>query len=145
MTPSNPYAVYQRNKVMTASPAELTLMLYDGAIKFCKIALAGIEEKDIEKAHINIRKLPTIPTIPQPTTTTHYNHPSFHLTPLKQLSHTNSASNIKNNNNHNMNIPSSQYNELLSEIHKLKSKQSEIQHKLQDNETRLTEIITVYN
>lgn len=56
MTPSNPYAVYQRNKVMTASPAELTLMLYDGAIKFCNIALAGIEEKDIEKAHINIRK-----------------------------------------------------------------------------------------
>ena len=56
MTPSNPYAVYQKNKIMTASPAELTLMLYDGAIKFCNIALAGIEEKDIEKAHINIRK-----------------------------------------------------------------------------------------
>ena len=90
--------------------------------------------------------IPIIPIIPQPpsTTTTHYNHPSsFHLTPLKQLSHINSASNIKSNNNNN--IPSSQYNELLSEIHKLKSTQSELQHKLQDNETRLTEMIIAFN
>ena len=27
---------YNRNKILTASPAELTLMLYEGAIKFCK-------------------------------------------------------------------------------------------------------------
>ena len=89
--------------------------------------------------------LPTIPIIPpSTTTTTHYNHPSsLHLTPLKQLSHINSASNIKSNNNNN--IPSSQYNELLSEIHKLKSTQSELQHKLQDNETRLTEMIIAFN
>lgn len=45
---------------MTASPAELTLMLYDGAIKFCNIAMAGIEEKDIEKAHNNIKKVEAI-------------------------------------------------------------------------------------
>jgi hypothetical protein len=44
-----------------------------------------------------------------------------------------------------MNIPSSQYNELLSEIHKLKSSQSELQHKLQDNESRLTEMIISFN
>ena len=30
---------YNRNKILTASPAELTLMLYEGAIKFCNIAL----------------------------------------------------------------------------------------------------------
>ena len=47
---------YAYNKIMTASPAQLTLMLYDGAIKFCNIAIVGIEEKDIEKAHNNIRK-----------------------------------------------------------------------------------------
>jgi len=41
---------------MTASPAELTLMLYDGAIKFCNIAGEAIENKDIQKAHINIIK-----------------------------------------------------------------------------------------
>ena len=50
------YGAYANNKIMTASPAELTLMLYDGAIKFCNIALLGIEQKDIEKAHNNIRK-----------------------------------------------------------------------------------------
>ena len=31
---------YQKNAIMTASKAELTLMLYDGAIKFCNIALS---------------------------------------------------------------------------------------------------------
>jgi flagellar protein FliS len=50
------YAVYANNKVMTASPAELTLMLYEGAIKFCNIAESAIEKQDIEKAHANIMK-----------------------------------------------------------------------------------------
>ena len=50
------YAAYNRNKVLTASPAELTLMLDEGAIKFCNIAIVGIENKDIEKAHTNIIK-----------------------------------------------------------------------------------------
>jgi flagellar protein FliS len=50
------YAVYANNKVMTASPAELTLMLYEAAIKFCNIAEAAIEKQDIEKAHANIMK-----------------------------------------------------------------------------------------
>lgn len=45
---------YNRNKVLTASPAELTLLLYEGAIKFCNIAAVAIEKKDIEKAHTNI-------------------------------------------------------------------------------------------
>lgn len=47
---------YQRNAIMTASPAELTLMLYEGAIKFCNIAIIGIEQNDIEKVHINLKK-----------------------------------------------------------------------------------------
>ena len=51
------YAAYANNKVMTASPAELTLMLYDGAIKFCNLAINAVEEKNIEKAHINIVKV----------------------------------------------------------------------------------------
>lgn len=53
---------YQRNAIMTATPAELTLMLYEGAIKFCNIALAAIEKKEIEKAHINIKKAQDIIT-----------------------------------------------------------------------------------
>ena len=50
------FAAYNNSKTLTASPAELTLMLYDGAIKFANIAIVGIETNDIEKAHNNIRK-----------------------------------------------------------------------------------------
>ena len=50
------YAQYNNSKVLTASPAELTLMLYDGAIKFCNIAILAVEQKDIEKAHNHITK-----------------------------------------------------------------------------------------
>lgn len=54
------YAAYANNKIMTASQAELTLMLYEGAIKFANLAIAGIEEKDIQKAHTNIMKVERI-------------------------------------------------------------------------------------
>lgn len=54
---ANPYLQqYNNSKILTASPAELTLMLYEGAIKFCNIAIMGIEQKDVEKAHTNIMK-----------------------------------------------------------------------------------------
>lgn len=56
MPVQNPYEQYQINKIMTASPAEITLMLYEGAIKFCNIAIMAIEQKDMEKAHTNIMK-----------------------------------------------------------------------------------------
>ena len=56
----NAYEKYNNSKVLTASPAELTLMLYEGAIKFCNIAIIGIEQKDIQKAHTNIRKVEKI-------------------------------------------------------------------------------------
>ncbi len=56
----NPYAQYNQNKILTASPAELTLMLYDGAIKFCNIAIMGIENNDVQKAHVNIMKVQKI-------------------------------------------------------------------------------------
>ena len=52
----NAAAAYQNNRIKTASPTELTLMLYEGAIKFCNIALEAIDEKDIDKAHLNIIK-----------------------------------------------------------------------------------------
>ena len=56
MPARNPYAEYTTNKIMTATPAEVTLMLYEGAIKFCNIAITAIEQKDIQKAHTNIMK-----------------------------------------------------------------------------------------
>lgn len=56
----NAYSQYNSNKVLTASPAELTLMLYEGAIKFCNIAEVALEQKDIPKAHNNIVKVQKI-------------------------------------------------------------------------------------
>ncbi len=53
----NAYSQYNNNKVLTASPAELTLMLYEGAIKFCNIAEVAIEQNDVQKAHTNIIKV----------------------------------------------------------------------------------------
>lgn len=58
----NAYAQYNQNKVMTASPAELTLMLYEGAIKFCNMAISGVEHKDVQRAHTNIMKVQNILT-----------------------------------------------------------------------------------
>ena len=50
------YNTYLRSKIMTASPAELTLMLYEGAIKFANKAIMAIEKNDMEQAHNNIMK-----------------------------------------------------------------------------------------
>ena len=57
---NNGYNQYLRSKVMTASKAELTLMLYDGAIKFCNMAIMCIEKKDIPGANTNIKKTEAI-------------------------------------------------------------------------------------
>ena len=62
MMPSGAYAQYNRNKILTASPAELTLMLYEGAIKFCNIAIMSLEQGDLEKTNNNIIKVQNIIT-----------------------------------------------------------------------------------
>lgn len=62
MALNNPATLYQGTKVNTASPAELTLMLYEGAIKFCNIGLLGFETKDYEKVNNNIIKVQNIIT-----------------------------------------------------------------------------------
>lgn len=56
----NAYAQYSNSKILTATPAELTLMLYEGAIKFCNIAETAIEQKNVEKAHDNILRIQKI-------------------------------------------------------------------------------------
>lgn len=45
---SNPYL---KTKIMTASPEELRLMLYDGAIKFCHQAHKALEARDFEASY----------------------------------------------------------------------------------------------
>lgn len=54
------YSQYNNSKILTASPAELTLMLYYGAIKFCNIAIMAIEKNDVMKAHTYIVKTENI-------------------------------------------------------------------------------------
>lgn len=52
----NAASAYKNNTIQTASPSELTLMLYEGAIKFCNIAMVAIEKNEIKKASDNIIK-----------------------------------------------------------------------------------------
>jgi len=47
----NPNEVYQRNQITTARPEELTMMLYNGALRFVVQAKAAIEKQDLAKAH----------------------------------------------------------------------------------------------
>lgn len=51
---------YLVQKVMTAKPQELTMMLYDGLVKFIKLAMTGLEKKEYEKVHQNSVKAQNI-------------------------------------------------------------------------------------
>ena len=42
----NKYHAYQSGAVFTASPAQLVLMLFDGAVKFLNLALEGFNRQD---------------------------------------------------------------------------------------------------
>ena len=56
MSMINPAAAYRNQQIMMASPEQLTLMLYDGAIRFLRASITAIDAKDIEKAHeMNMR------------------------------------------------------------------------------------------
>ena len=51
---------YKQNSVTTASPGELTLMLYNGCLKFLTKAKKAIEEKNIEEKNTNLQKAQAI-------------------------------------------------------------------------------------
>lgn len=57
---ANPYAAYQNNAVTTANPQELTLMLYDGALKFMRLAKLAIEQGNADLKNTNIQKTQAI-------------------------------------------------------------------------------------
>lgn len=48
--------LYLQTQVKTASPGELTLMLYNGCIKFMKMGLESIQNQDYEMKNIYIQK-----------------------------------------------------------------------------------------
>ncbi|MDQ7725579.1 flagellar export chaperone FliS [Bacillus halotolerans] len=60
MAIQNPYAAYQQNSVNTATPGELTLMLYNGCLKFIKLASQAIENNDMERKNENLIKAQNI-------------------------------------------------------------------------------------
>ncbi|MBM7551427.1 flagellar export chaperone FliS [Thalassobacillus pellis] len=51
---------YQNNSVETASPGELTLMLYNGCLKFIKLAKKAVDNEDFEAKNRNIQKAQNI-------------------------------------------------------------------------------------
>lgn len=57
---NNPFAKIQQNSILTASPQELTLMLYNGAIKFTNQAIEAIKMKDMPLAHEKIIRVQDI-------------------------------------------------------------------------------------
>jgi len=60
MALNNAVYQYQQNSIMTATPEELTLMLYNGCIKAIRFSKIGIEDKDFEKTNIYICKAEAI-------------------------------------------------------------------------------------
>ncbi len=59
----NAAQIYQQNAINTASPARLTLMLYEGAIRFCNTARESMQDgdyKSYEKINTNIKKAQNI-------------------------------------------------------------------------------------
>ncbi len=47
---------YLRTRVMTATPEQLQMMLFDGAIRFCEQAKASLERRDYEGSYNNISR-----------------------------------------------------------------------------------------
>lgn len=56
MNPVNPYGKYKENSIMTASPGEITLMLFEGCCKALKKAKFALEEKNIQESSNNLLK-----------------------------------------------------------------------------------------
>ncbi|MFB9973253.1 flagellar export chaperone FliS [Allobacillus sp. SKP2-8] len=60
MNYQQPHQAYQQNSIQTASPGELTMMLYNGCLKFIRLAKKGIENENIEQKNVNIQKAQNI-------------------------------------------------------------------------------------
>lgn len=56
----SPYEKYRQSSVQTSSPGQLLIMLFDGAIRFVRSGIEGIESSDLTKASLNLGKAQTI-------------------------------------------------------------------------------------
>ncbi len=59
---TNPYAQYRQQGVLTASPTELVVMLYEGCIKQLKLAKIHLSEKNYEGANNSFQRAQDIIT-----------------------------------------------------------------------------------
>lgn len=57
---NSPYDKYRQSSIQTSTPAQLVIMLYDGAIRFIRAGLDGIKKNDYEKTNTNLGKAQTI-------------------------------------------------------------------------------------
>ncbi|WP_310830495.1 flagellar export chaperone FliS [Paenibacillus pedocola] len=57
---NSPYEKYRQSSVNTSTPAQLLIMLFDGAIRFVRAGIEGIEEINHQKANLNLGKAQTI-------------------------------------------------------------------------------------
>lgn len=60
MAMNQPHQAYKQNSVTTASPGELTLLLYNGCLKFIKLARTAMENNNIEQRNTNLIKAQNI-------------------------------------------------------------------------------------
>ncbi|KYO64100.1 flagellar export chaperone FliS [Thermovenabulum gondwanense] len=56
----NAYQQYQQNAILSSPPEKLVLMLYEGALKFLKLAKKSIEERNFVEANNNIIRVEDI-------------------------------------------------------------------------------------
>jgi flagellar protein FliS len=61
---NNPWQSYRQVSTLTASPAQVVLMLYDGAIRFVELSISGFTKEDpiesVETINNNIQKAQAI-------------------------------------------------------------------------------------
>lgn len=53
---TSPYEKYRQSSVQTSTPGQLLLMLYDGAIRFVRAGIDGLQKQDLQKANLNLGK-----------------------------------------------------------------------------------------
>ncbi len=56
MVPANYHKEYKRNEINTSSQGKLILMMYEGAIKFTKMAIQSMDKGDISGKSMYLRK-----------------------------------------------------------------------------------------
>ncbi len=52
----NPYQQYRATKVETAGQVDLVVMLYQGAVRFIRLGIEGLEREDHKSAHTNLQR-----------------------------------------------------------------------------------------